>query len=85
MSAVASFISEAIHCAEMFRLGRDVEAGLAMIELATRLQAFFDHAPADVQQQWPVLLGCLLECQEAQNWLALADYLEYELPQLLAG
>jgi hypothetical protein len=25
----------------------------------------------------------MLECQEAQNWLALADYLEYELVQLL--
>ena len=85
MSAVESLVDEAIRCAVMFRLGRDVEAGLAMIELATALQASFDHAPTDVQQRWLVLLGCLLECQESQNWLALADYLEYELPQLLVG
>jgi hypothetical protein len=83
MSAVESFISEAQRCAVMFRLGRDVEAGLAMIELAAAMQASFHVAPADVQRQWLTLLGCLLECQEAQNWLALADYLEYELVQLL--
>ncbi|WP_160106525.1 hypothetical protein [Pseudomonas izuensis] len=83
MSAVESFVSEAQRCAVMFRLGRDVEAGLAMIELATAIQASFDVAPEGVQRQWLALLGSLLECQEAQNWLALADYLEYELVQLL--
>jgi len=25
----------------------------------------------------------MFACQEAQNWLALADYLEYELVELL--
>ncbi|WP_419709015.1 hypothetical protein [Pseudomonas sp. NFX224] len=84
MSTVESFVREAQRCAVMFRLGRDVEAGLAMIELAAALQVSFDFAPTDVQQQWLALLGSLLLCQEAQNWLALADYLEYELPHLLA-
>lgn len=68
MSAVDSFVREAQRCAVMFRLGRDVEAGLAMIELAAALQALFDDVPANIQQQWLVLLGYLQQCQEPQNW-----------------
>jgi hypothetical protein len=83
MSALESFVIDAQHCAALFRLGRDVEAGLAMIELIGVAQPSFDLAPAAVQQQWVRLLGPMLECQESQNWLALADYLEYELVQLL--
>ncbi|MBX9407562.1 hypothetical protein K5E40_17965 [Pseudomonas baetica] len=79
-----AFITQAQQCAAMFRLGRDVEAGLAMIDLAGTLQPCFDMASGQSQQQWLQILGLMLECQEAQNWLALADYLEYELVQLIA-
>lgn len=34
MSGVEVLISDAKRCAHLFRLGRDVEAGLSMIELA---------------------------------------------------
>jgi hypothetical protein len=47
------------------------------------MQPSFDLLPQTIRQQWVLLLGRLLECQETQNWLALADYLEYELVQLL--
>ncbi|MBK5399983.1 MULTISPECIES: hypothetical protein [Pseudomonas] len=83
MSALESFVIDAQHCAALFRLGRDVEAGLAMIELIGALQPSFDLALPAAQQQWVRLLGPMLECQESLNWLALADYLEYELVQLL--
>lgn len=83
MSGLESFVVDSEQCAALFRLGRDVEAGLAMIELIVAVQPSFDLAPQVVQQQWVLLLGQMLECQEAQNWLALADYLEYELVQLL--
>ena len=78
------FLARAQKCAVMFRLGRDVEAGLAMIELASELQPFFAQAAVDAQQQWLHLLGLMLACQEGQDWLALADYLEYELVQLIS-
>ncbi|WP_166222445.1 hypothetical protein [Pseudomonas atagonensis] len=78
------FISQAQQCATLFRLGRDVEAGLAMIDLAAALQPSFDRADMNRQGQWLQILALLLECQEAQNWLALADYLEYELTQLIS-
>lgn len=79
----AMFVEQAQQCATLFRLGRDVEAGLAMIDLAAALQPSFDQADADTQHQWLQVLSLMLECQEAQNWLALADYLEYELTQLI--
>lgn len=83
MSTLESFVIDARRCAALFRLGRDVEAGLAMIELIGAVQPSFDGAAADFQQQWVSLLGPMLESQKSQNWLALADYLEYELVQLL--
>ncbi len=83
MSGFESFVVDSEQCAALFRLGREVEAGLAMIELIGAVQPSFDLTPQDVQQQWVLLLGQMLECQETQNWLALADYLEYELVQLL--
>lgn len=83
MIGLESFVVDSEQCATLFRLGRDVEAGLAMIELIGAVQPSFDLLPQAVQQQWLLLLGRMLECQEAQNWLALADYLEYELIQLL--
>lgn len=83
MSALESFVIDARHCAALFRLGRDVEAGLAMIEWVDAVQPSFDQASSSAQQQWMHLLGSMLECQESQNWLALADFLEYELVQLL--
>jgi hypothetical protein len=83
VSALETFVVDAQHCAALFRLGRDVEAGLAMIELAGAVNPAFDSMPQEAQQQWSFVLGQMFACQEAQNWLALADYLEYELVQLL--
>lgn len=78
-----SFIVEAQQCATLFRLGRDVEAGLRMTELVGAVHPTFDSNSTPVQQQWTFVLGQMLLCQESQNWLALADYLQYELVELL--
>jgi hypothetical protein len=83
MSAPETFVIEAQQCAALFRLGRDVEAGLMMIELIDAVHPAFDSTPPAIQQQWAWVLGQMFACQEAQNWLALADYLEYELVELL--
>jgi hypothetical protein len=79
MNEFHPFVVGAQQCAALFRLGRDVEAGLVMIEVMEGLP------PSFIQEaQATELLGRMLECQEAQNWLALADYLECELVQLMA-
>ncbi|MHB2059362.1 hypothetical protein [Pseudomonas sp. HMWF006] len=84
MSGSESFAVRASDCAVLFRLGRDVEAGLVMIDLVTDIQPSFDKASQQGQQEWLQVLAQMLQCQETQNWLALADYLEYELIQVLA-
>ena len=83
MSGFESFVVDAQQCAALFRLGRDVEAGLAMIELIDAVNPTFDSTPQQLQQQWAFLLGEMFACQETQNWLALADYLKYELVEML--
>ncbi|CAI8933761.1 Chaperone modulatory protein CbpM [Pseudomonas sp. IT-P74] len=84
MSMSDSFVVRARECAVLFRLGRDVEAEGVMIDLVTDIQPSFDKASQQSQQQWLQVLAQMLQCQETQNWLALADYLEYELVQVVA-
>ncbi|MGC5700258.1 hypothetical protein J4P02_08630 [Pseudomonas sp. NFXW11] len=83
MNSLEPVFVQARETAGLFRLGRDVEAALAMIELFDPVQSRVDGAGAAIQQQWADLLGAMLGCQEAQDWLGLADYLEYELLEWL--
>lgn len=83
MGEVASLIEEARACAGLFRLGRDVEAALRMVDLFDRLAPWFEAAPADQQQQWGTLLMETFSRQQLQDWLAVADYLQYELVALM--
>lgn len=76
-------IEEYRQCAGLFRLGRDVEAALSMVDLFDEAQRLFLQAPQDVQQAWASLLRQMLACQERQDWLGLADFMEYELIELL--
>ncbi|MFK3791306.1 hypothetical protein ACI2KO_13710 [Pseudomonas piscis] len=83
MNRLEPLLGRARSVAELFRLGRDVEAAGEMVELFEPVQMLVDTAAASVQQDWVHLLGLLLACQEAQDWLGLADYLEYELVEWL--
>jgi hypothetical protein len=83
MSAQVSCISACRQCAGLFRLGRDVEAALIMVDVFDEAQQFFSLAGQDVQQAWAQVLTDILACQERQDWLGLADFIEYELIELL--
>ena len=83
MTAMEQCIRECRQCAGLFRLGRDVEAALIMVEVFEGAQHLLLSAPADVQQVWAQVLTQMLDCQERQDWLALADSMEYELIELL--
>jgi hypothetical protein len=83
MSALAKCISACHHCAGLFRLGRDVEAALIMVDVFDEAQQLLSSAPQDVQQSWAQVLTHMLACQERQDWLGLADFMEYELIDLL--
>lgn len=65
-----------------FRLGHNVEAGLTLVTYLERLVTACPLFPTDQQRQFQSILSAILACQEKQDWLGLADYLEYELQQL---
>ena len=83
MTAMKKCIGECRQCAGLFRLGRDVEAALGMVDIFEDAQQLLLSGSADVQQMWVQVLAQMLECQERQDWLGLADYMEYELIELL--
>ena len=85
MTAMAQCINECRECASLFRLGRDVEAALSMVEVFEGAQQLLQSAPADVQQMWTQVLTQMLDCQERQDWLGLADSIGYELIELLTA
>ncbi|WP_367256336.1 hypothetical protein [Pseudomonas sp. stari2] len=83
MSALQGCVDECRRCAGLFRLGRDVEAALDMVDVFEDAQLLLVSAPPDIQQSWAQVLTQMLECQERQDWLGLADFMEYELIGLL--
>lgn len=83
MTALHGWADACHQCAGLFRLGRDVEAALTMVDVFEGAQQSLLSADAQTQQIWAQLLTQMLECQERQDWLGLADFMEYELMQLL--
>ena len=64
------------------RLGHNVEAGLMLVTYLEQLVAEYPKFPVEQQGQFQSILSAMLACQERQDWIGLADYLEYELQQL---
>ncbi|SDT38759.1 hypothetical protein SAMN05216496_4364 [Pseudomonas sp. Z003-0.4C(8344-21)] len=83
MNALSHCMKQCRDTAALFRLGRDVEAALGMVDVFEYAQQCLASASVDTQQQWAQVLTQMFECQERQDWLALADYMEYELVDLL--
>lgn len=73
----AGYCAAARDCATLFRLGRDVAGALRMVEL------FEGVLPLVDPQAGAAVLQAMLDAQQRQDWLALADYLEYELLHLI--
>lgn len=83
MTAIDKCMDECRQCAGLFRLGRDVEAALVRVDVFEGAQQALMSASTDTQQSWATVLAQILECQERQDWLGLADFMEYELIELL--
>ncbi|HEY0285630.1 MAG TPA: hypothetical protein VGC62_01230 [Pseudomonas sp.] len=83
MNAITSIVRDAQHCANLLRLGRDIEAALIMVELIDTAMPLFTQRPAQEQQQWAQVLNAILACQERQDWIGVADWLEVEFVAVL--
>ncbi|MGE6385876.1 hypothetical protein ACQKEN_09440 [Pseudomonas sp. NPDC078416] len=75
-------VEEARECAKLFRLGRDIEGALKMVELIDRSLPLMDGVSAQSQAEWGRVLSAILACQERQDWLGLADWLEVEFVEV---
>ena len=80
--SVALWQKDANNLALKVRLGHNVEAGLMLVTYLEQLVAVYPKFPAEQQRQFQFILSAMLACQERQDWIGLADYLEYELQQL---
>ncbi|MEB0045449.1 MULTISPECIES: hypothetical protein [unclassified Pseudomonas] len=83
MSARVQCVNGCRQCAVLFRLGCDVEAALIMVDVFDEAQRLLLMEPQAVQHAWAQVLTQMLACQERQDWLGLADFMEYELIGLL--
>lgn len=82
MTLLENVVEEARECAKLFRLGRDIEGALKMVEVIDRSLPLMDGASAEKQAEWGRVLSEILACQERQDWLGLADWLEVEFVEL---
>lgn len=70
--------------AAQFRLGLSLDAALALPPLIKSLLPLLPTLPTATQQQLPKIMSAMLACQEREDWLGLADWLEYELLYVLS-
>lgn len=73
----------ALTLALAFRLGKNTQAALDMADMVNTLIAIFPTTESVDRQKLGQILGQILQCQERRDWLGMADYLEYELQDLL--
>ena len=59
MSAIDPSIDDCRQCARLFRLGRDVEAALIMVDVFEGVQVSLVSAPANIQQSWAQVLTAI--------------------------
>lgn len=83
MLNLSSHKQQCLDLAHQFRLGFHTQAALDMADELGRLA---QQLPPENEQDirlFTTLMGKMFECQQRQDWLGLADYLEYELQELL--
>ncbi|HEY0924379.1 hypothetical protein [Rheinheimera pacifica] len=85
MPTVAQCGQHAKTLALQFRLGITTQPALELANLAGQLITLFASATPQQIAQLQQLLTAVLQCQQNRDWSGLADYLEYELQELLAG
>mgnify|MGYP006138944539 CR=1 FL=1 len=66
-----------------YRLGRPVKVSENLVSLLEDIFAFTSNYPVNEQTAVKDLFLCILKCQEREDWLGLADYIEYDLCELL--
>lgn len=76
--------SQLTQLAQQFRLGMSLDAAMALPPLMKSLLPLLPSLSPTAQRQLPQIMSAILACQEREDWLGLADWLEYELRHMLS-
>lgn len=76
--------NQLVPLAHKFRMGLSVEAALELPALMKSLIPLLPTLPVAAQQRLPQIMSAMLACQQRMDWLGLADWIEFELFQLLS-
>ena len=68
---------------DLFRLGRPLEVTTDLITLLEEIVIETSGKKSNGFHSIEDIFSLILCCQESEDWLGLADYLEYELSNLL--
>ncbi|MGL4207643.1 MAG: hypothetical protein ACRCRW_16195 [Aeromonadaceae bacterium] len=83
MINVPSFKTGCQQIAQILRNGWDESGCVESARLLSALIPVLSALPPLLQQRCVQISSAILACQERHDWLGLADYLEYELVELL--
>lgn len=76
--------SQLTQLAQQFRLGMSLDAAMALPSVMKSLLPLLPSLSPTAQRQLPQIMSAILACQEREDWLGLADWLEYELRHVLS-
>ncbi|MCU8040222.1 hypothetical protein ACRN97_06960 [Shewanella baltica] len=72
-----------INTAYHFRLGQEADGSKKLRECLNIIEPMIETLDADIKSKILKIIPPMLTAQENHDWLALADFLEYEIPILL--
>lgn len=85
MLNTSSIREQCIDIASSLRLGKNIEISEQIVALSHQFSSVAASLTPQQLSSLQAILGQTLACQERQDWLAMADYLEYELIEYLAS
>ncbi|MFC4656915.1 MULTISPECIES: hypothetical protein [Rheinheimera] len=78
------FLNACNDIAANFRIGHNIQAQQALPALVEALIQSVEGQDAEKTLHLLQLVKSIRECQERHDWLGLADYLQFELAELLS-
>jgi hypothetical protein len=79
MTTLSEWHAEAKSIAAAFRLGACMQAGDPMAVFIRQVAQAYAGVPSASREELSRILEALLACHKSNDWLGVADYLEFEL------
>lgn len=76
-------IKSAENLAKLYNIGEYVAANISLVSLMTSITDVFNLLTITQKEQFSGLLPLIYDCQKRKDYLAIADFLRFELPYIL--